>query len=252
LKILVTFALENEFAPWRNLRRFRRVTCGWDPTFEAEIGDAKLRVVLTGVGEFAVSHAMAHVFEEIPDRCIASGFAGSLKKEHRLAEVLVARSITAVDGAQKIQNDPDLLVLAAKAGARVVDKFLTSKRIVTEASEKQRLGILGDAIDMESLSVLTAANHRAVRSIAIRAVSDGPESDLPLDFERVFNGKGTVSVPRVVGQLARQPGRVFGLIRLAHNSERAAVSLTRFLDGYVQRMACGPLSEIANAEALAV
>jgi nucleoside phosphorylase len=252
VNILVTFALENEFAPWRNLRRFRRVTCGWDRTFEVEIGDAKVRVVLTGVGEFAVNQAMAHVFEEIPDRCIASGFTGSLKPEHRLAEVLVARNITTADGTQEIQNDPDLLVQAANAGARVVEKFLTSRHIVSEASEKQRLGIFGDAIDMESISVLTAANHRAVRSIAIRAVSDGPESDLPLDFERVFNGKGTVSVPRVVGQLARRPARVFGLIRLAHNSERAAVSLTRFLDGYVQLMACGPLPEIAKAEALAV
>jgi nucleoside phosphorylase len=252
VKILVTFALENEFAPWRNLRRFRRATCGWDRTFEAEIGDAKVRVVLTGVGEFAVSQAMAHVFEEVPDRCIASGFTGSLKPEHRLAEVLVARNITTADGTREIQNDPDLLVLAANAGARVVDKFLTSRRIVTEASEKQRLRNFGDAVDMESLSVLAAANHRGVRSIAIRAVSDGPESDLPLDFEQVFDGKGTVSVSRVVGQLARRPGRVFGLIRLAHNSERAAVSLTRFLDGYVQRMACGPLPEIANAEALAV
>jgi nucleoside phosphorylase len=252
VNILVTFALENEFAPWRNLRRFRRVTCSWDRTFEAEIGDAKVRVVLTGVGEFAVNQAMAHVFEEIPDRCIASGFTGSLKPEHRLAEVLVARNITTADGTQEIQNDPDLLVQAANAGARVVEKFLTSRHIVSEASEKQRLGIFGDAIDMESISVLTAANHRAVRSIAIRAVSDGPESDLPLDFERVFNGKGTVSIPRVVGQLARRPGRVFGLIRLAHNSERAAVSLTRFLDGYVQLMACGPLPEIAKAEALAV
>ena len=153
---------------------------------------------------------------------------------------------------REIQNNPDLLVLAANTGARVVEKFLTSKRIVTEASEKQRLGIFGDAVDMESLSVLTAANHRGVRSIAIRAVSDEADSDLPLDFEQVFDGKGTVSVPRVVGQLARRPGRVFGPIRLAHNSERAAVSLTRFLDGYVQRMACGPLPEIAKAEALAV
>jgi hypothetical protein len=43
-----------------------------------------------------------------------------------------------------------------------------------------------------------------------------------------------------------------GLLRLAHESERAAAALAKFLDEYVQRMAEGPLPEIARAEALAI
>jgi hypothetical protein len=101
---------------------------------------------------------------------------------------------------------------------------------------------------MESLYVLAAAAERNIRSVAIRAVSDGADSNLPLDFDRVFSERGTVSIPRVIGQVVRRPRRIAGLLRLANESERAASALAQFLEVYVQRVASGPLP----AEALAI
>ena len=76
---------------------------------------------------------------------------------------------------------------------------------------------------MESLYVLAAAWQHGVRSIAIRAISDAADSNLPLDFDRVFSERGEVSVPKVIGQVVRRPGLLPGLLRLANESERAAV-----------------------------
>ena len=50
MRILVTFALETEFAPWRALREFRAVQWGDAEVYRAQIGAADVGVLLTGAG----------------------------------------------------------------------------------------------------------------------------------------------------------------------------------------------------------
>jgi hypothetical protein len=73
--------------------------------------------------------------------------------------------------------------------------------------------------------------------IAIRAVSDRCDEDLPLDMNRLFAEDGQVSVSRVLGQVARHPAAIPSLMRLAQNSKKAAESLARFLDSYIDAIA---------------
>jgi nucleoside phosphorylase len=253
LKILVTFALENEFAPWRKLRKFQRVLVdSWDKTFVARVGDADVRVILTGAGRFASQRAMEQAFTETPDVCVVSGLAGALKTEYAPGQVLAARSVANLPSTRVIRSDADLVSMAAACGAKVADRFLVSDQVIAMAAEKKQLAGSGDAVDMESLWVLAAAAQRSVRAVAIRAISDAADADLPLDFDRIFNKQGSVSVLKVMGQLARKPKRIGGLLRLANDSERAAGALATFLEAYIQSLSSAPLHEIAKAEALAV
>jgi hypothetical protein len=151
-----------------------------------------------------------------------------------------------------MRSDAELISRAGEGGAKLVERFLVSDRVVSTAEEKMSLGHSGDAVDMESLHILAAAARRGIRSVAIRAISDGSESNLPLDFDRAFNERGAVSIPKVIGQIVARPRRIGGLLRLAHESERAATALASFLDAYVQRLSLDPLPEIAKAEALAI
>jgi adenosylhomocysteine nucleosidase len=253
MKILVTFALENEFAPWRKMRRFQRVSVDeWDRTYQARVGEADVWVVVTGAGRFAVQRSLERAFDKPPDVCIASGLSGGLKTAYRPGAILAARAVGDVDGTKLVPGDPGLIREADDAGARIVEKFLLSNRVVSTAEQKRSLGESGDAVDMESLYVLGAAAHHGIRAVAIRAVSDSAESDLPIDFDHIFNERGAVSLPRIVGQLLKRPHRIGGLVRLAHESEKAAGALARFLDAYVQDISVDPLTEIAKAEALAL
>jgi len=253
MRILVTFALENEFAPWRKMRRFQRIsTDEFDRTYQAQVGDAEVCVVVTGAGRFAVQRGLEHAFDKMPEACIASGLSGSLKPAYGTGEVLAPRMVADVHGTRLVPGDPEMIRQAEEAGAKIVEKFLASERVIATAQEKQSLGESGDAVDMESVYVLGAAAHHGVRGVAIRAISDGAESDLPLDFDRAFNARGAVSVPRVLRQIASRPHRIGGLLRLAHDSDKAAQALARFLDAYVQYISADPLTEIAKAEALAI
>ena len=253
MKVLITFALENEFAPWRKLRHFQRVSSDvWDYRFIANVGPADVRVVLTGAGRFAAQRAIPPAFTDRPDVCISSGLSGGLSPLHRPGDILVARTIGEIKGTRLIRSDAELVQRAEASGAKLVEKFLVSDHVISTTEEKHSLAGSGDAVDMESIFVLEAAAQQRIRSVAIRAISDGSESSLPLDFDRVFNEQGTVSIPKVIGQVVRQPHRIGGLIRLAQESERAAAMLAKFLDSYVQLFAAGPLPENAKAAVLAV
>jgi adenosylhomocysteine nucleosidase len=253
MKVLITFALANEFAPWRKLRRFERLAADSEGhTYTANIGECEVRAVITGAGRFAAQRSLSHAFDGAPDLCIASGLCGGLKPAYAPGDVLVARAVAEVAGSRVIQCDAEMVTRAAAAGATPVDKFLVSDRVISTAGEKASLGAAGDAVDMESVYVLAAAWQRGVRAIAIRAVSDSSDSNLPLDFNRVFSERGEVSVPRVVGQLVRSPGSLPGLLRLANESERAASALAHFLEAYLLQMEAGPFDESEKAEALAI
>ncbi len=216
------------------------------------MGDADVRVILTGAGRFAAQHAMDQAFSEMPDACIVSGLSGALKADYLPGRVLTARAVANLPGTRILRSDAELLSRAAKSGAKVADRILVSDRVIATAAEKQQLGASGDAVDMESLWVLAAAAQRSVRAVVIRAISDAADANLPLEFDRIFDKRGKVSLVKVIGQLARKPRRIGGLLRLANDSERAAGALASFLDAYIESLSSQPLDEIAKAEALAV
>ena len=53
MRILVTFALENEFSPWHAMRKFHPGKWGEADVYCAEVGFAEVGVVLTGAGREA-------------------------------------------------------------------------------------------------------------------------------------------------------------------------------------------------------
>ncbi|HEY4709809.1 MAG TPA: hypothetical protein VIH46_06540 [Candidatus Acidoferrales bacterium] len=253
MKVLITFALANEFAGWRKLRRFKLDSTGeWAKTYVAQAGLCDLRVVLTGAGRIATERALRGAFVGEPDVCIASGLSGSLKLDYAPGDVLAARTVADVNGARLVSSDRELVRRAQESGARTVETFLVSDDVISTTQQKRALAASGDAVDMESVYVLAAAAGRGIRSIAIRAISDGADSDLPIDFNGIFDERGAVSVPKVIARAVRRPARIPGLLRLAQESAGAASSLGRFLEAYVQAIGSVPLSEIAKVEALAV
>jgi adenosylhomocysteine nucleosidase len=245
MKILVTFALENEFAPWRAMYDFRPGSWGTADVYSAEIGDAEVGVVLTGAGPRQAAMAASKLFrgaEEAIHFCISAGLAGALRADYEIGRVLAARSVVSEtprrDGeSQVVASSGALISFASEYGAIVVNRFYTADHPVASAEEKRDLEVTADAVEMESFEILFEARAAGVPAVAIRAISDAADEDLPLDMSQIFNDEGRVSVPRVLGEVARHPQSLPGLVRLGQNSKRAAESLARFLDGYIQGVA---------------
>jgi adenosylhomocysteine nucleosidase len=247
MRVLVTFALENEFAPWKAMHDFQVEDWAMAEAQCAKISGVDVGVLLTGVGPqnaIAASHKAMRRDTESGDVCISAGLAGALKPAYSVGQVLAAKGVQCEQArgdfpAGVFECSNELVSAAGDKGATVVERFCTTVEVAATAADKQRLGAQADAAEMESFFVLSTASAAGIPAVAIRVVSDTAGEDLPIDMSHVFGEDGQVSVPRVLGQVARHPRAIPGLVRLGRNSKKAAESLAQFLDSYVGALAGG-------------
>jgi len=233
MKILVTFALTPEFAPWRRLREFQPVHYGGLPAWATRLGAAELRVALTGMGPQHAARTVSTLLADRPDFVISAGLCGSLRPQHRPGEILVARALSSSGASKMLRADESLLQFAAASGARPVDLFRTSETLVRSPEEKAMLAPLAHAADMESYAILEQAAAHRIPAVAIRAVSDAHDQSLPYDFSRALDSRGHLSLVRLFAHVARRPHRLPELIRLGRSSRAAASALADFLDQFL-------------------
>ena len=86
------------------------------------------------------------------------------------------------------------------------------------------------AVDMESHVAARVANRHGLPFGVLRAISDTAHRDLPPAACVPLRRDGTVDLPAVFAALARQPGQLHALIRLARDTNRALRELLRRLD----------------------
>jgi adenosylhomocysteine nucleosidase len=243
MRFLVTFAIDAEFGPWRSRHPF--VPYEFDDAgrrrdfdlYRANIGSNEITVLLTGMGGENASNAMQTIPLEMQDVCVATGLAGALDPSLKPGTIVAGIRCEALSQVLKTASDTGLLDLAVAAGARAVNVFLTSEAILATAIEKQALSASGNVVEMESAHVLAAASRRQVPVVAIRAVSDAADEDLPVDFRQIADSCGHVRIGGLLKELALHPHRLPLLVRFGLQSRAAAGSLADFLDLYIPLIA---------------
>ena len=233
--IVTTFALDSEFAPWRKRRPFQRRD-GPVPIYESRLGRVRLRVVLTGIGQQAATVAAAATFCDKPDLCIASGLAGGLSEALRVADIVVPPRVIGPGGASVV-CDPSALERALGCGARRIEALYSAPAIVVTAAHKRRLCGIADAVDMESRTILGESQHRGVPGLALRAICDTANVDLPLDLNRAVSPRGRIDSARLFAELVRCPKALPGLVHLGVLGYRTASALSVFLESYMVQVA---------------
>jgi hypothetical protein len=151
--------------------------------------------------------------------------------------MVVARKGITSDAALQAWSDGDFVIAAKVCGAAVVETFLTSEAIIATAWEKESLAATAEVVEMESTYILAAAREQRVRAVAVRAISDPADEDLPMDFQKFADERGHVRVGGLLKELALHPYKLPWLIRFGRHSRAAAVSLADFLDRYVPAVA---------------
>jgi adenosylhomocysteine nucleosidase len=257
MRILVTFAVEAEFAPWRARRQFVPQSAEGLKLWKSAIGSSEIFVVLTGIGDNT-----ANVMELILrvagsdrnfDVCISSGLAGALRSDYKLSDIVVGKilkssAIHADLGRDWLEADKQLVELAVAHGAKTAEAFYTVQKVLTTAQQKSVLATKADVVEMESFDVVKEGYAWGARGVAIRAISDRADEDLPIDFNRTISSNNQVSVPRVLAEVVRNPGTLGPLIRFGKQSRNAAEALARFLEAYLPKL----VEVVATQDALKV
>ena len=237
MRVLVTFAVDAEFAPWRKLRNCEARTIDGISVFQAKVGRATVDFVITGIGVKNAERVTRIILSEEYAFCIAAGFAGALREEHRIGNVLTAESVQLLGKSKTLRCGPGLVKNARLDGASIAKMFLTSDHIVRTVEEKAQLAPFADAADMESFGVLTAAHAVGRPTVAIRVISDRFDQDIPVDIEMTVDEKrGTIRIGGVLHYLGKHPLQIPALIRLGRNSKTAAEALANFLEAYIKRI----------------
>jgi nucleoside phosphorylase len=245
MRILVTFAVEAEFAPWRARRKFDRQDAPGLQLWKSVIGDSEIFVALTGIGDES-ANVLDLMMRVVPcnryfDVCVSSGLAGALRSDCRVSDIVVAKLLKsnfvhADLGRDWLETDKQLVELAVAHGAKPVDAFYTAQKVLTTAEQKSQLATKADVVEMESFDVVKEGFAWGARGVAIRAISDRADENLPIDFNRTMSSDSRVSIPRVLAEVAKRPGTLGPLIRFGKQSRSAAEALARFLEIYVNEV----------------
>jgi adenosylhomocysteine nucleosidase len=236
MNLLVTYAVEAEFAPWRALRDLQKVTVGGVELHRAQIGRATVDFVITGMGPENAGR-VAHAFiSKNYSFCIISGFAGALKPSVKVATIVVPEKVQNHSTHQTEMCDASLLAQASETGATRITTMLTTDHVVNTAAEKSSLSAYAEAVDMESYAILHAANTKSVPAAAVRVISDSFDRAMPAELDTMVDPQGHVKIAGVVRYVAKHPLMVPALVRLGRDSKTAAEALTNFLESYINRL----------------
>jgi adenosylhomocysteine nucleosidase len=236
MRILVTFAVEAEFAPWRKLRELKSESRDGIEVFQASIGRANVDFVVTGMGAENATKATVAATSQPYSICIASGFAGGLSPKYKVGDILVAEAIQRLGKTEILQCSRDLAMTAYENQAKRAKMFLTVEKPVANAAEKQQLSPFADAVDMESFAVLEVAKQKNLPAVAIRVISDRFDEDLPTDIDTTVDEFGRVRIGGVMKHIATHPLQLPALIRLGRQCRTAAQALANFLEAFIKEL----------------
>jgi adenosylhomocysteine nucleosidase len=235
MNILITYAVEAEFAPWRALN-MEKVTVGSVISHRAYIGQATVDFVITGMGAENATRAADALISKAYSFCIISGFAGALKSSVKLGDIVACERVQHHTNHQIEICDPDLLAHASENGATRIATLLTTDHVVNTATEKNLLSTFADAVDMESFAILQAANKKKVPCAVVRVISDSFDRDMPAELDTIVDPQGHVKITGVIRFVAKHPLMVPALVRLGRDSKTAAEALAHFLESYTNKL----------------
>ena len=199
-----------------------------------------LTVRTVGPGAAALDRLDAPAIWAPPVAVLVTGLAGGCGPGLRPGDVVVGDPV-AVPGAG-LEGDgahPGLRERAVRAldaaGLRYrVGRLLTVDEVVTSPAAKaglwQARGVL--AVDMESAHVLAWARRAGLPALAVRAVTDGPDDEVPRELLRAVGADGRIR-PATVAHLLGRPVLVRAAWRLGWRSRQALGSLARFVQAFV-------------------
>jgi len=183
-----------------------------------------LPVVVGGGTAAGAAAAVARAVAEGASGLVSFGLAGGLDPAARPGLLLMPASVLC-DGRWH-QADPALMTWL---GGETPHRLLAADTPAVSTADKRRLwqDTGATALDLETGAVVRAAVAHRLPFAVLRAVCDPAEQDLPPAAVGALDARGKIGVVRVAWCLARQPGQVPALLRLAANAAAARQALGR-------------------------
>jgi adenosylhomocysteine nucleosidase len=187
-----------------------------------------------GLRAAAIRHAVSSGAPAI----VSFGIAGGLLARMRPGDWIVATGVCA--GGERIAADPEWTERLAERlpGAEIAD-IVSVPEPVRRSHQKRHLQAAtgASAVDMESFQAAALARELNVPFAAVRVVADPVERELPPAVHSGLQTDGSVALGTVIDSLAREPGQLLSLGRVAFDAYLAFRALSRGRDRLGPRFA---------------
>lgn len=216
--------------------RVRTLTGGGFRFRGGRLGGIRVASVESGAGVHKAERATRALIDgHAPSWVIACGFAGALRADVKIGDIVVSNSV--VD-----QNDASLEtphgMQADPANGLHVGPVLTADHIVRFVDERRSLAAEFGAIacDMESHAVATVCREAKIPLMIVRAITDDLSADLPAEVHALLASSGAGRLGATVGALWNRPESAKDLWKLREHAVLAARRLAPFLAGVVEQL----------------
>jgi adenosylhomocysteine nucleosidase len=174
------------------------------------------------------------------DFVLGTGMAGALSPHLGVGDLVIVERV--IGPSTTLMSWPQLCSFAKLVRPDGVDIHwgvaVTTNEFICKASRKRSLaGALGvseaGCVDMESWAVARVCTERRIPFLIVRAISDGFEEDLPLDFNRCRDSRGDLDMLKLGSATLRRPGSLKGLWQLRGRSILCSQRLAWFVDQFL-------------------
>jgi adenosylhomocysteine nucleosidase len=229
MTIAVVSALAEELAPLA-LRLAGRRPAATGHSLACQVGGRQARLMVTGDGAArAGENARRLVAEAAPEVLVGLGAAGGLTPDLSVGDTVVALQVLDERSGGIYRAPASLWLERGRRFAGARDATVVSAcAVAVDRGAKARLAALvapPAVVDLESAAWAAAATAAGVPFVIVRVVSDTWAEDLPLDFEALRDGRGSVDRLRVLGTALVRPRSWRALLTLRHRLARVGEEL---------------------------
>jgi len=197
------------------------------------LNQRRVAIAVSGPGRKRAAKATDGLVSGHPPACVIStGFAGGLRTELKLHDVLIADSLADVAGNRlPIDLKGDAAGASEVPGVHV-GRLVTADKVIRLPEEKLALGEkhAAAAVDMETFAVAEACRREGIPFLSVRVISDTVDETLPPDLHNLISQQSPAGkLGAVAGALWRRPSSVKDMYRLRENALMASERLAKFL-----------------------
>jgi len=233
--VLILTAISEELDLAAILRRASRIHYQWRGAVGARVGETDVVIAATGDGAKNAGERAAAFCDRVrPLAVVGAGIAGALSPGLGRGAIVASRRVRDSSG-DAPEPDARLLSRALEAGASA-GTLLTVARPITAAAEKTRLAASLEgpsAADMESAAWARVAASRGIPYLAVRAIRDPADEDLPDYLAACIGEDGSIRRGAVVARALARPSRIPDLVRLRRRVLDCGRELSRFLERFL-------------------
>ena len=192
----------------------------------------KTLLILSGMGQERARQAAQKLVEAGADCLAGFGTAGALAPELKPGDLVLAQEVS--EAGKKYAASAELNATVrewlSRNGITVQTGALAcaAEPVATIGAKRELFAQTGAiAVDMESAAVLDAARRNGLPAFVLRVIIDAAQVALPDAVLQRVDEFGEVDAPGLALDLARSPGQIPAVIRLACAARRAGRTMTQ-------------------------